>query len=101
MAGLAAHVRGTLDATYAVGESGTAGPTGGSTPNRTPGYVAVAVVGPQDGRAMREVQTGRAERAGNMVAFAKVALELLRDVLEGSEKLDGGQGEQGEGSARM
>ncbi len=34
--GLAENVRGKLGSTFAVGESGTAGPTGGSTRNRTP-----------------------------------------------------------------
>ena len=34
--GLAENVRGTLGATYCVCESGTAGPTGGNTRNRTP-----------------------------------------------------------------
>lgn len=34
--GLADNVRGTLGSTYTVCESGTAGPTGGSTRNRTP-----------------------------------------------------------------
>ncbi|KAJ7803197.1 hypothetical protein B0H14DRAFT_3154645 [Mycena olivaceomarginata] len=42
VAGLAEHVRTTLKSTYAISESGTAGPTGGSTRNRTPGYVALA-----------------------------------------------------------
>ncbi|KAL2864329.1 CinA family protein [Aspergillus lucknowensis] len=36
VAGLAGHARRTLGSTYAVGESGTAGPTGGATRNRTP-----------------------------------------------------------------
>ena len=36
VAGIAAHVRQTLDSTYTLCESGTAGPTGGSTKNRTP-----------------------------------------------------------------
>jgi nicotinamide mononucleotide (NMN) deamidase PncC len=34
--GLADHTRKTLGATYVVSESGTAGPTGGNTRNRTP-----------------------------------------------------------------
>ena len=34
--GLAEDVRGKLGATYCVCESGTAGPTGGNTRNRTP-----------------------------------------------------------------
>ena len=36
VAGLAAHARETLQSVYALSESGTAGPTGGNTPNRTP-----------------------------------------------------------------
>lgn len=36
VAGLAEHTRHTLGSTYAVSESGTAGPTGGTTKNRTP-----------------------------------------------------------------
>jgi nicotinamide mononucleotide (NMN) deamidase PncC len=34
--GLAEHVRTTLSSTYTLAESGTAGPTGGKTRNRTP-----------------------------------------------------------------
>lgn len=40
VAGLAEHVRGTLGSSFAIAESGTAGPTGGATRNRTP-YVAL------------------------------------------------------------
>jgi len=36
VSGLAENVRGKLESTYTICESGTAGPTGGSTPNRTP-----------------------------------------------------------------
>lgn len=36
VAGLADHTRKTLGSTYVVGESGTAGPTGGTTKNRIP-----------------------------------------------------------------
>jgi nicotinamide mononucleotide (NMN) deamidase PncC len=36
VAGLATHVRNTLQSTYTIAESGTAGPTGGATRNRTP-----------------------------------------------------------------
>ena len=36
VSGLAEHVRQTLESTYTICESGTAGPTGGVTPNRTP-----------------------------------------------------------------
>lgn len=34
--GMAAHVNKTLGSTYCLSESGTAGPTGGTTPNRRP-----------------------------------------------------------------
>ncbi|KAL4779964.1 hypothetical protein BJX76DRAFT_339362 [Aspergillus varians] len=77
---MADHTRRTLGSTYAVSESGTAGPTGGTTRNRTPGYVAVAVSSPH-GRFTREVETGSNNRGENMVAFAAEALKLLRDVL--------------------
>ncbi|KAF7368846.1 Cytochrome P450 monooxygenase-like protein [Mycena venus] len=86
VAGLAEHARTTLKSTYAVSESGTAGPTGGNTRNRTPGYVALAVAG-EGGTVTREVETGKAEREGNMVAFAIAVLELIRDVLKGDAKL--------------
>lgn len=36
VAGLADHTRKTLGSTYVISESGTAGPTGGKTKNRTP-----------------------------------------------------------------
>ena len=36
VSGLAANVREKLGSTYTICESGTAGPTGGATPNRIP-----------------------------------------------------------------
>lgn len=36
VSGLATNVREKLGSTYTIAESGTAGPTGGNTPNRTP-----------------------------------------------------------------
>ena len=106
--GLADHVRGTLGSTYTVCESGTAGPTGGSTRNRTPyafflfpflffplsirvrcivadnirGYVALAVSTP-NGTYTREIETGSGDRERNMEEFAGEALRLVVDVLEG------------------
>ncbi|KAL9133815.1 MAG: hypothetical protein Q9175_005005 [Cornicularia normoerica] len=85
--GLAENVRGTLGATYCVCESGTAGPTGGNTPNRTPGYVALAVATEKD-TSTKEAETGLGgDREGNMVAFAVEGLKLLRDVIKGNPKL--------------
>ncbi|KAF1942438.1 hypothetical protein EJ02DRAFT_345444 [Clathrospora elynae] len=84
--GLAEHTRKTLGSTYTISESGTAGPTGGHTRNRTPGYVALAVA--REGSTVtREVETGSAEREGNMVRFAVEGLKLARDVIKGDEKL--------------
>ncbi|KAG9206445.1 hypothetical protein G6514_003276 [Epicoccum nigrum] len=91
---LADNARKTLGSTYTVSESGTAGPTGGSTRNRTPGYVALAVSREGGGTMTREVETGGKEREGNMVRFAVEALTLVRDVIkgegEGGEKKDEG-----------
>ncbi|KAL4923003.1 CinA family protein [Aspergillus undulatus] len=80
VAGLADHTRRTLESTYAISESGTAGPTGGTTRNRTPGYVALAVSSAQ-GQVTREIETGSNARGENMVRFAEEALRLLRDVI--------------------
>ncbi|EPE30701.1 CinA-like protein [Glarea lozoyensis ATCC 20868] len=87
VAGLASNVRPKLGATYCICESGTAGPTGGDTPNRTPGYVALAVA-TEKGVYKKELSTGLGgDREGNMIAFAAEALGLLRDVLKGDAKL--------------
>ncbi|KAF2631731.1 hypothetical protein BU25DRAFT_385300 [Macroventuria anomochaeta] len=79
---LADNTRKTLESTYAVSESGTAGPTGGNNRNRTPGYVALAV-SKEGGTVTREVETGSKEREGNMVMFAFEALKLVRDTIKG------------------
>ncbi|EAU29820.1 predicted protein [Aspergillus terreus NIH2624] len=86
VAGLADHVRQTLGSTYTVSESGTAGPTGGTTRNRTPGYVAVAV-STAHGTYTREVETGSSDREKNMVAFTGEGLKLVRDVILGKAVL--------------
>lgn len=87
VAGLAEHTRKTLGSTYTVSESGTAGPTGGTTRNRTPGYVALAV-NSEKGSVTREVETGLGtDREANMVQFAVEGLKLVRDVIKGEGKL--------------
>ena len=50
--------------------------------NRTPGYVALAVVS-RDRVATREVSTGSNDRAANMVAFAEAGLIFLKEILKG------------------
>lgn len=87
VSGLAQHVRKDLESTYTLSESGTAGPTGGSTPNRTPGYVALAV-DTERGTFVKELSTGLGgDRIANMVRFAVEGLTLLRDVIKGDAKL--------------
>jgi nicotinamide mononucleotide (NMN) deamidase PncC len=87
VSGLAKHVRGDLGSTYTLAESGTAGPTGGSMPNRKPGYVALAV-DCERGTFVRELDTELGgDRTGNMVRFAVEGLTLLRDVISGEAKL--------------
>lgn len=90
MAGLAEHTRKTLESTYAVGESGAAGPTGGETRNRRPGYVALAVSLEGGKTVTREVETGLGgDREGNMVRFAVEGLRLVRDVVRGEGEGEG------------
>lgn len=85
--GLAENVRRTLGATYCVCESGTAGPIGGSTKNRTPGYVALAVA-TETKTCTSEAETGLGgNREGNMVAFAVKGLELLKSTISADVKL--------------
>jgi PncC family amidohydrolase len=88
VSGLASQVRRDLtEADFVLAESGTAGPTGGATRNRRPGYVALAV-DCEEGTFVREVETGLGgDRVGNMVAFAEEGLKLVRDVLTGKAKL--------------
>lgn len=80
-------MRRDLESTYTLSESGTAGPTGGQTENRRPGYVALAV-DCERGTFTREVKTGLGgDRVANMVQFAVEGLTLLRDVISGDAKL--------------
>lgn len=87
VAGLAKHVRKDLESTYTISESGTAGPTGGNTPNRTPGYVALAV-DCERGTFTKELNTEHGgDRVANMIQFAVEAFTLLKEVIEGKAKL--------------
>lgn len=67
-----------LATTWAIGESGAAGPSG-SRYGDPPGHVWVAVTGAAD--STRHLLTGSAQRSANMVAFAAAALELLLESL--------------------
>jgi PncC family amidohydrolase len=68
-----------LETTWAIGESGAAGPTG-SRYGDPAGHVWVAVAGPAD--STRHLFTGSEDRSANMVAFAVAALGLLIECLD-------------------
>lgn len=86
--GMAENVREKLGATYCICESGTAGPTGGNTKNRTPGYVALALAKKDGPSVTREVETGLGgDREANMVRFAEEGLKLLMDEIKSQGKL--------------
>ena len=68
-----------LEATWGIGESGAAGPSG-SPYGDPPGHVWVAVSGPTE--STRHVLTESTDRPANMVAFARTALGLLVARLE-------------------
>ena len=77
---LAQSAAAKLDATWAIGEGGAAGPTGNRYGDPA-GHAWVAVAGHTE--ATRHILTGSDDRAANMVAFATAALELLVQQLEG------------------
>lgn len=65
-------------ASWGIGETGAAGPTGNRYGD-PPGHVCVAVAGPEE--ASLVLQTGRTDRLANMHAFAAAALELFEKSL--------------------
>jgi nicotinamide-nucleotide amidase len=67
-------VRERLGTTWALAETGAAGPTGNRYGDAA-GHSCFAVAGPVE--AARTLETGRSEREANMWAFARAALELL------------------------
>jgi PncC family amidohydrolase len=67
-----------LQTTWALGETGTAGPTG-SRYGHAPGHSCIAVIGRVE-RAIT-VETGRADRVDNMRTFSLAALDLLEKAL--------------------
>jgi PncC family amidohydrolase len=75
----ATTMRDLLEADWAIGESGAAGPSGNRYGDPA-GHVALAVVGPVI--AIRIVQTGNDDREDNMWAFAQAALDLLYETVK-------------------
>jgi nicotinamide-nucleotide amidase len=76
---LARGARARLAATWGIGETGAAGPTGNRYGD-PPGHSCLGVAGPRE--LSEVIATGSAERAENMVAFALAALRALEKVLE-------------------
>jgi PncC family amidohydrolase len=76
---LARAAKARLGATWGIGETGAAGPTGNRYGD-PPGHACIGVAGPVC-RAVT-VKTGGADRAENMAAFAAAALDLLEACLK-------------------
>jgi PncC family amidohydrolase len=75
---LARGIREVLGATWGIGETGAAGPTGNRYGDPA-GHACIAIAGPSEQAAT--IETGHAERAANMEAFAIAALQRLRAAL--------------------
>jgi PncC family amidohydrolase len=71
---LARKVRERLGTTWALAEAGAAGPAGNRYGDPA-GHTCIALCGPAEKTVM--LRTGSADRAANMRAFARRALELL------------------------
>jgi nicotinamide-nucleotide amidase len=76
---LAQRVRERHGATWGIGETGATGPTGNRYGDAA-GHSCIAVVGPRD--RVITIETGSADRLGNMYTFTLAALELLIDQLK-------------------
>lgn len=77
---LADTVRGRLQATWGLGETGATGPTGNRYGDKA-GHTCIAVTGPGFSKAIT-LETGNGDRIGNMRAFGVRALELLAEALK-------------------
>jgi PncC family amidohydrolase len=75
---LARTARENLGATWGLAETGAAGPTGNPYGDAA-GHTCLAVSGPVE--MALTLETGSGDRAANMDAFAKAALELLRSAM--------------------
>lgn len=75
---LARTVRENLGATWGLSETGAAGPTGNGYGDAA-GHTCLGVSGPVE--MAITLETGSPDRAANMEAFAKAALELLQSAL--------------------
>jgi nicotinamide-nucleotide amidase len=76
---LARTARENVGATWGLGETGAAGPTGNPYGDAA-GHTCLAIAGPVE--MAITLETGVAERQANMEAFARAALELIDRALE-------------------
>lgn len=77
---MARTIRGKLDATWGLCETGASGPDGNGYGDAA-GHVCVGVVGDADVAQSRTVETGLSDRKENMYLFADAALSLLAEQL--------------------
>lgn len=78
---LARVARKNLKATWGLSETGAAGPDGNRYGDQ-PGHTCTAVVG-EETAVSATLETGVNDRPANMQAFARAALQLLLDTLDG------------------
>jgi nicotinamide-nucleotide amidase len=78
LSALAEAMRQRLGATWAIAESGLAGPTGGRS-GALPGHTTISVAGPV--ARTEAFDTGLSGRAANMVEFTTHSLHFLLDTL--------------------
>ena len=76
---LAARIRERHNATWGLGETGAAGPSGNRYGDKA-GHTCIAIAG-GSARAIT-IETGDADRQKNMRAFARHALEMLADAID-------------------
>jgi nicotinamide-nucleotide amidase len=74
----AKRIRERMHTDWSLSETGATGPTG-SRYGYPPGHACFAVAGAVD--VTRTLETGNADRVGNMYAFAAAALDLLAEVV--------------------
>jgi len=75
----ARKIKERLGTAWALGETGTAGPTG-SRYGHNAGHSCVAVIGPSGERSIT-IETGKSDRIDNMRIFSIAALELLEQAI--------------------
>ncbi len=76
---LARTARERMGATWGVGETGAAGPTGNRYGD-APGHTCIAVVGPQE--KVITLETGRDDREENMWVFTRAVIDLFAECLK-------------------